>query len=202
MGFLRRWCYWPTEIFGTDRPTSREGSTMVQLEAMDHVILFIVVVVSLAIDWIVYPRLLRATPDQADRRREQFYITTIVAAWAITAAIIALWLRTDRPLTTLGLGIGSPIRLVISLAVVLGLVALLRKQNRMLLARPERLRAVRGKFGRTAAIIPRTQGQRRIFVGVSLTAWICEELIFRGFVVWYLAYWAGPVAAFVRSEDD
>jgi membrane protease YdiL (CAAX protease family) len=48
-------------------------------------------------------------------------------------------------------------------------------------------------------LLPRTPGERRGFAAVSITAGICEELLFRGFLMWYFAGW-GIVAAVVVSS--
>ena len=34
----------------------------------------------------------------------------------------------------------------------------------------------------------------------SITAGICEELLFRGFVLWYATAWTGPVGGFLISS--
>ena len=49
-------------------------------------------------------------------------------------------------------------------------------------------------------MIPRKGLERRIWVGVSLTAGICEEILYRGFFLWYLMTWlSAPTAVVVSS---
>jgi membrane protease YdiL (CAAX protease family) len=47
------------------------------------------------------------------------------------------------------------------------------------------------------ALVPHTAGEFRLFVPLSFTAGICEELLFRGYLVWVLQQWIGlwPAAA-------
>jgi membrane protease YdiL (CAAX protease family) len=36
------------------------------------------------------------------------------------------------------------------------------------------------------ALLPRTEGERRLFAALAVTAGICEEVLFRGFLLFYL----------------
>jgi len=42
--------------------------------------------------------------------------------------------------------------------------------------------------------VPRTRSERRLFFLLSVTAGICEELLFRGYVFWFFARWTGAIA--------
>ena len=49
---------------------------------------------------------------------------------------------------------------------------------------------VRQQFrGVTALMIPRNTLERRLAIAVSLTAGVCEEVLYRGFFLWYLMSW-------------
>ena len=45
---------------------------------------------------------------------------------------------------------------------------------------------MRGEFGWLSFLTPRTAPERRAFNAVSVTAGICEEVIYRGYVMAYL----------------
>lgn len=47
--------------------------------------------------------------------------------------------------------------------------------------------------------MPHTSGELCLFRGLALTAGICEEILFRGFVLWYVSLWTGLVPAAVIS---
>ena len=58
----------------------------------------------------------------------------------------------------------------------------------------------RAQLARVAPLVPRTTTERRCFFVLAWTAGICEELAYRGFLIWYLSAWmstwaAVPVAA-------
>ncbi|MHB8841104.1 MAG: CPBP family intramembrane glutamic endopeptidase, partial [Candidatus Aquicultor sp.] len=38
-----------------------------------------------------------------------------------------------------------------------------------------------------AALLPHTKGERRLWAAISVTAGICEEILFRGFLIFYLS---------------
>jgi membrane protease YdiL (CAAX protease family) len=43
--------------------------------------------------------------------------------------------------------------------------------------------------------VPRNAGERRSFIALAITAGVCEELLYRGFLLWYLAPFAGLAGA-------
>jgi len=51
--------------------------------------------------------------------------------------------------------------------------------------------AIRRQAAGFLALLPRTQAERRTFVGLAVTAGVCEEIIYRGFLLAYVA-WLAP----------
>jgi membrane protease YdiL (CAAX protease family) len=49
-------------------------------------------------------------------------------------------------------------------------------------------------------IIPHTAAELRLFTAVSITAGICEELLYRGFLIGYLSHWMGVIQAALLSS--
>ncbi len=63
-------------------------------------------------------------------------------------------------------------------------------QIRAELASEEARASVRAQLERspgTRAVIPTSAAEMRVFAAVGVTAGICEELLFRGFALWYLS---------------
>jgi len=168
--------------------------------APDHVLLVIVALLTPLVDWLWYPRLVRATAAGVPGARGRFYLTGSLWSWTLTVCVLGLWASRERPWSGLGLGASTPLRLGIGLLLAAAYVALMLKQRRALLARPERLARLRRGMESAEALLPHTPGERWGFAMVAITAGVCEEVLFRGFVLWYAGVWAGPVLAVAISS--
>ena len=87
-------------------------------------------------------------------------------------------------------------RLVLSVVLVAASVALLVVQLWSVLRLPQERRvAARPQLGGVAFLLPHTLLEARWFVLLSMTAGFCEELLYRGYLVWFFAPWLGAVGA-------
>jgi uncharacterized protein len=137
----------------------------------------------------------------ADYPRRYIYKRSLISHALLILCIVLLWLTRGRPLAALGLDLplSFPGRLglmVMGIAAAAMLVLLPLSLFRLdgagrtkLLARLERLK-----------IAPRRTGEALLFLPVALVAGISEELLFRGFVIWFLFpaagwLWAIPASA-------
>jgi uncharacterized protein len=158
--------------------------------ALDHVLLVLIVLVWPLTEWLFYyPRSVRAIKSGVAGARGRLYRNILLPEWGFTACIIALWAAQGRSWDALRLGAGTPLRLGIGFAIAALFLGLVWAQRRALLARPERLDLVRRKLEHADALMPHTVGERRTFAAVAMTAGICEEFLFRGFVMCYFAAW-------------
>ena len=146
-----------------------------------------------------YPRLRRAVAAGKPGARVAAYRESLLTQWPLAALAVALWVRGTRPdgelrdLADLGLAGGSALGTAIAFAVAIGLGTLLLVQQRAAARDPE----AREEMGRTlaehAALLPHTRGEWRWFAALSVTAGVCEEILFRGFLTAWLTAWL-PVA--------
>jgi membrane protease YdiL (CAAX protease family) len=72
-------------------------------------------------------------------------------------------------------------------------------QVRALLAAPERLVRFAARQAKMDPLAPRTPDEQRLFMVLAVTAGLCEELLYRGFALWYFTSLAGPVAGFALA---
>ena len=166
----------------------------------DHLLL-LALLVGAVVEWrSLYPRFIRAAASSTPGARLRYYAFQIAILWAQAAWVVALWISTGRPWTALLLGASALWRLAIGWALAGAYIWLALYQRHALLAKPTRLARFMQSIGSAEALVPRTPGERRAFVAVSITAGITEELLFRGFVVWYASQWAGPVGGFLISS--
>lgn len=172
------------------------GHAIAQLSGLDHALFFLLVLVSPLVDryWL-YPALCRATAANVFGARARFYAVGILIQWCFSAAVIAIWLNQARPLADIGIAVGSGWRLAIGLAVACAFAWNLWSARQKILARPELAQKIRQKFACAEALLPHSSSERSGFRLLSLTAGTCEELLYRGFVMWYLSLWTGWIAA-------
>jgi CAAX protease family protein len=167
---------------------------MAQPVALDHVFLVLMVVVwPVAEYFYFYPRAVRGIKSGVTGARAGLYVYLLVALWGFTACLAGLWVARGRSWDLLRLGAGPPIRLGIGLTIAALFFALLWAQRRAVLGRPERLKMVRQKLANAEPFMPQTLSEFRMLAAVSVSAGFCEEILFRGFVMWYAAAWF-PVA--------
>jgi membrane protease YdiL (CAAX protease family) len=112
---------------------------------------------------------------------------------------LGYWAFRSRPFAALHLAGGTSWRFYTGLGFVAGLIGVLYLQRRAILARPERIERVRAALAYAEPLLPHSPAERRVFWVVSLTAGVCEEMLYRGFLFWYLAVWTGPIAAALLS---
>ena len=167
---------------------------------LDHLLFVFIVLVSPLIDYYwFYPRLRRETEAGVPGARSRAYTKGMLGQWGLTVVVLVLWASRGRPWPGLGLGAGSPLRLGLGFGLAAVVLGLLMMQRRALFARPERFEIVRRQVGTAVPLLPHTAGERQGFALLAITAGICEEVLFRGYVFWYVAVWTGPLLAAVIS---
>ena len=153
------------------------------------------VVVAPAAGWRRYGRLLRDLRSD-DRARLPFYRDTIIRQWALVAVVVLIGGLAGRSPHAIGLPDFGPGTADWRLAgAVLASTAVIAVPVLRLTRRfgPPLDEAVARRLAPLVGMVPTTRGERRLFVAVSLTAGICEEVIFRGFGIAYLR-WLWPAA--------
>jgi len=158
---------------------------------LDHILLVVITLVWPLSEWRwYYPLSVRAIAAGTPGARARLYRNSVVPQWVFSGCIIALWAFRGRPWAALMLGPSTLRRLGIALAFAALIFGLLWQQRRALFRRPNWPELVRRSLGHADPLVPRTKGEHRGAILVAVTAGICEELLFRGFVMWYfLAFW-------------
>jgi membrane protease YdiL (CAAX protease family) len=139
----------------------------------------------------LWPRHVRAVDAGDVNARSRAYVRTFWEEWLLAAAVLAVMLSAGRPLSVLLLSVPHGWRLWLGVALPAIYGFLIVTQGRALAAKPASLAKLREKLKPLRALIPHTAGEYRLFVPLSFTAGICEELLFRGYLVWVLQNWIG-----------
>jgi membrane protease YdiL (CAAX protease family) len=142
-------------------------------------------------------RRLRALDGATTRSRT--YAMVVLQQWARTVFCVVMWLWLRRPFADLGLAFEAntaTIGATLGLAVI---VVVMLRQRRQALADPEGRDEIRERLGSTRPLLPHSRAEFRGFAVVAITAGICEEVLFRGYLTWYFAHvmpwWAAMLAA-------
>lgn len=161
--------------------------------AVDLVFAAFVFVAGALLDYFVlWPSLLRAVGRGDAGARTRVYRIIMAVEWLAAIFVAVRWWVLGRTWTALWLAPPRGWRLIASMLLVLAVAALMVLQTRSLARLSADKRAAVGtRLGRLVALIPHTTGEYRWFVALSVTAGVCEELLYRGFLVWLLQPWIG-----------
>ncbi len=150
----------------------------------------------LAMPWIgryKYRRLQQHLAAGIPGARAHFYRLTVAQQWALVAVILLFARLAALPWA--GLGLTSPYSwettqtLCIIFVIAIGISILLFRYTGD--------RFLRRLLKMAGALIPATARERLWFAAVSLGAGVTEELLFRGFLLWYLGFFF-PQLSLVR----
>ena len=172
---------------------------------IDLVLAVIIGVVYPVVDaLVIWPRMLRTLRSGAPGARVRVFREIIMTEWVPSVVVAAMWWWWRRPWSGLWLTAPAGWRVALGLLII-GLAAwllawMLRGNLRRIAGlTDEKRQSVRARQAGLDSLAPRTRDERMWFVAVSLTAGICEELLYRGFLVWALRPWLGLWGAALAS---
>lgn len=136
-----------------------------------------------------HARLKAAVAEGRTGVRLRFYRRGIVFEWLLAAVVVAVWFTAGRSAVDLGLlPSGNPVWSALAGTV---LAAMLVLQARLVRGDAARIDAARRQIAPLRDFLPQSDREDRWFAWLSVSAGICEEIVFRGFLIAYLAVWVG-----------
>lgn len=159
----------------------------------------LVVLASLFEHYWFWPRFKKSVATGEPMARIRGYRRGIIGQWLFTAGVLAMWVGFGRPFSALLLTEPAAWRIWVGIALIVATIVLAYLQLASVRRLPaERRVAVRPRLASIAFLIPQRPDEYRWFLALSLTAGVCEELLYRGYLTWLLAPWLGvPAAMFV-----
>lgn len=142
-----------------------------------------------------YRRLTAAEPADVPRVRLWLYRQGIAIQWTLAAATVALWAWQGRPWHALGVVprlTWGLLGVTVGLAIVVVYVLVQRGKA---LEDDEALARVRRQMHNLERMMPRGAEEMRWFNRLAVTAGVCEELLYRGYLIWYVGHWLALVPA-------
>jgi membrane protease YdiL (CAAX protease family) len=163
---------------------------------LDFLLLFLAAIVMPVLSAITGRQLRRRSGAPLIRR----YWLTIIRGWMVVAFILFAWFWARRPLATLGLDwpigfwgkIGFLAAALMALYFFIQLMRVPKLANGNLDRWADRMQ--------TLKITPGTREELLVFALVAITAGIWEELLYRGFFIWFLVPLTGAIGAAVISS--
>jgi hypothetical protein len=124
--------------------------------------------------------------ERANRVREYFF--TMAMEWTFLAALALAWFQFGRPVADLGFVAPGGIGFWSGVGVfVLFTGYLIYAWHSAKHASDDERSEQAESLGDLIHFLPLTRHHLRHFVGISITAGIVEEIVYRGFVLWYLS---------------
>ena len=124
-------------------------------------------------------RLLKKQVNSNPGARLLYYRTQVLWEWCWVVVLVLIVLPAPDRLAVLGLTLPNPLGWIILAALLLGigLSIVLLKRN------PGALERMRQSLAANSFLLPATGVERNWYAAAAITAGICEELLFRGFLI-------------------
>ena len=156
------------------------------MHPLDHAYAVLIAAALPAYAWLASWQNLRQIFDDLDAKgRAAQYWSNVVALALVAGLALWLWLWRGRPASELGLTAGGP-RATLTLLAGLALAAGLALYYRRLLGRTEHLDDIKRELLADAPVVPRARADLPSWTALSLTAGVAEEIVYRGYLIWYL----------------
>ncbi len=162
-------------------------------------LLLLIVVTPLLGVW-DFRRLMRWVAEGRSDARMKTYNWILIMEWGLTLGLLGWWLLAGRKLATIGLlpAAGGWQWLAIGLGVAA--VGFQIQQMVSVLRSPEQLAKVRDQMGDLRGLAPQSSAEDRLFGLVSVTAGVCEEILYRGLLLAVLSPVVGIWPAVLLSS--
>ena len=134
---------------------------------------FVLAILFPLLDWLVYNRA---------KSRMAIYAWNVTAEWSLTALCVWVAGRFGVTASSFGEHLGNPLRIAIVCAVLvvaIGAVVFFGRMQRKKASAAEISKAI----ANVRRMIPVTRIERMAFIVLALTAGICEELLYRGWLL-------------------
>ena len=172
------------------------------MNLFDHTLVFLFAIVYPVASFISFRRLLRRVAEGESVNRSELYRNTFIGHWSFFLILMVAWAAMGRPWSALGISLNVDIWFGIgALLTVLGIVALIMQIRHVRALSQDKVLEYREKIGHLSIMIPQNGNELARFYGLSVTAGIVEEIVWRGYLIWYLSQfmpvWAAAIVTTV-----
>ncbi len=173
-----------------------------EFDIIDYVLTAIVVVIFPIWGALDYRRFQRKAAEGAPDVRVNQYRQIFAFEWVTAGIFLAVWLAKGRGLASLGLGLQVGTWFWLGIGLTLAALGGVIGQAVSAMRSPEKLGEFREQFADLEPLLPHDRREVSWWWALSVTAGICEEVVYRGFLIAVLAAamstWAAVLlAAFI-----
>ena len=158
------------------------------MQLVDHIFILLLFVVQPIYGAWSYQRYVKRIAAGEPSNRVRLYQQTLVLEWVAFAVVAGAWVLLSRPLADLGFVASSATQIwggVLAVALLSAYLAYAWQTARKM--SPDEKTTVAKSVGKLVHFLPQNDRDYKHFIGVSITAGIVEEFLYRGFAFWYLA---------------
>ena len=158
------------------------------MNPVDHLFVLVLFFILPLYDTVSFRRYVTNIEAGGNQSTVRQFTEIIIRGWVALAVLLASWLYLERPLAWLGFTTPSGTGFWACLAVAVAGICLLVYSNRSAssLTEEDRNKFIEG-LGSLRYFVPSKPSDLHPFYGVAVTAGVVEEIIYRGFVIWYLS---------------
>ena len=148
------------------------------------------------------PRLSRRVVSDPENARIEDYRFTIALQWGLTVILIVWWFFAGRVFADLGLTAPAGMRRWWTIVLSAASIAFFGWQAYSVARSADSQAKVRAQLDAQPSvrvILPATPREVRLFAALAVTAGICEEILYRGYLLYYMRAWLPGIAAIVAT---
>ncbi|MCP5053783.1 MAG: CPBP family intramembrane metalloprotease [bacterium] len=170
------------------------------MELIDHIFVVIFTVAYPVYGTLTYPKLKEAVAANKPGARSREFIETAFWLWGFSITAYIIWTSWERPFPELGLGTEMKWQFWAGVLLVVVVFIIAVAQCRAAAKGDEKItQTFKEKVKGVAELLPQTTKELKLFILLSITAGICEELLFRGYLIWYIKGMTGLTGAVIIS---
>lgn len=145
---------------------------------------------------------LHGDEEQIQKLRISTYKKTFILLLLIGLGTTSLWILAERSLFQLGFKVVFNLGFFVSLLMTLGIIMFLYRQISKVKKDPNLITEIRDQMKtlKVNSIMPRDRHEFQWFLLISVTAGICEEIAYRGFMISYWSSSFGVIGATLISS--
>jgi CAAX protease family protein len=167
---------------------------------LDILYLALIAILLLLDYFVLWPMFLRRSPADPGRARLWLWSASMSMLWTLVAAGVAVWLIEARDWGSLRLITPHGWRLWGAIGLVL-VLAMTNGRTVLRIARSKRPKRIKLGNPHVEKFAPHTRSELGWWVALSLSAGLCEEFIFRGYLIWafqpMLGLWGAAASSVV-----